>query len=57
MNLICFPSSDALSDLALVLHVRPARAWLAVADGQGEGAARLERLLGRHGIEVGRGDQ
>ena len=54
MNLISFPSADALSDLALVLHARPARVWLAVVDGQGEGAARLERLLGRHGIEVGR---
>ena len=54
MDLICFPSSDALSDLALVLHARPARAWLAVVDDKREGAARLERLLGRHGIEVGR---
>ena len=54
MNVICFPSNNALSDLVLALHVRPARVWLAVVDDRGDRVDRLSRLLARHGIEVGR---
>jgi len=52
MELICFPGSNPLPDLALSLHLRPDRVWLAQVDGYEDRSARLANLLERHDFDV-----
>ncbi|AKS42472.1 Card1-like endonuclease domain-containing protein [Wenzhouxiangella marina] len=50
MNLLLFPSGDALHDLVLPLHLRPERVWLLATPEHADSQASLGRLLGGHGL-------